>query len=130
MKNSERSHPSPGGPPRLPHKPSARPADEHRRLPGDVQVAFYRIAQEALHNVSKHSKAHVANVQLSLLPRNAMLLIHDDGCGFEYAGASSASANHLGLRIMHERAEEVGAIVQIESAPGQGTDVLVNWSET
>ena len=101
-------------------------ADEQRRLPGDVQVAFYRIAQEALHNVSKHSKAQCASVQLSLLPRNAMLLIHDDGYGFEYTGIG---ATHLGLRIMHERAEEVGATVQIESTPGQGTDVLVNWSE-
>ncbi len=101
-------------------------ADEQRRLPGDVQVAFYRIAQEALHNVSKHSKARTANVQVSLLPRNAMLLIHDDGRGFEYTGIG---ATHLGLRIMHERAEEVGANVQIESAVGQGTDILVNWSE-
>ena len=101
-------------------------ADEQRRLPGDVQVAFYRIAQEALHNVSKHSRAKCANVQLSLLSRNASLLIHDDGRGFEYTGIG---ATHLGLRIMHERAEEVGASVQIESAPGQGTDVLVNWSE-
>ena len=101
-------------------------ADEQRRLPGDVQVAFYRIAQEALHNVSKHSKAQTASVQLSLLPRNAMLLIHDDGRGFEYTGIG---ATHLGLRIMHERAEEVGATVQIESASGQGTDVLVNWSQ-
>jgi PAS domain S-box-containing protein len=101
-------------------------ADEQRRLPGDVQVAFYRIAQEALHNVSKHSRAKVASVQLSLLVRNASLLVHDDGRGFEYTGIG---ATHLGLRIMHERAEDVGATVQIESAPGQGTDVLVNWSE-
>ena len=101
-------------------------ADEQRHLPGDVQVAFYRIAQEALHNVSKHSRAKAANVQLSLLSRNASLLVHDDGCGFEYTGIG---ATHLGLRIMHERTEEVGATIQIESTPGQGTDVLVNWSE-
>ncbi len=101
-------------------------ADEQRHLPSDVHVAFYRIAQEALHNVSKHSKAQTANVQLSLLPNVSMLLIHDDGCGFEYNGIG---ASHLGLRIIHERAEEVGASVQIESASGHGTDVLVNWSE-
>ena len=100
-------------------------ADEQRGLPGQVQVAFYRIAQEALHNVSKHSKAQNASVQLSLLPRTAMLLIHDDGRGFEYTGIG---ATHLGLRIMHERADDVGAAIQIESAPGQGTDVLVQWS--
>ena len=100
-------------------------ADEQRGLPGEVQVAFYRIAQEALHNVSKHSKAQNASVQLSLLPRTAMLLIHDDGRGFEYTGIG---ATHLGLRIMHERADEVGAVIQIESAPEQGTDVLVQWS--
>jgi PAS domain S-box-containing protein len=105
-------------------------ADEQRRLPGDVQVAFYRIAQEALHNVSKHSKAKTASVHISLLPRQASLLVHDDGRGFEYIGDTSAQGTHLGLRIMHERAEEVGATVQIDSTPGQGTDVLVNWSET
>ncbi len=103
--------------------------DEQRYLPGEVQVAFYRIAQEALHNISKHSRAHTADVQLSLLPRTAMLLIHDDGRGFEYTGYNGIGATNLGLRIMYERAEEVGATVQIESAPGQGTDVLVNWSE-
>jgi PAS domain S-box-containing protein len=102
-------------------------ADEQRRLPGDVQVAFYRIAQEALHNVSKHSQAKTASVHVSLLPRRASLLVHDDGCGFEYTGIG---ATHLGLRIMHERAEEVGATVQIDSTPGQGTDVLVTWGET
>jgi signal transduction histidine kinase len=104
-------------------------ADEQRRLPGEVQVAFYRIAQEALHNVAKHSRAKAADVQLSLLPRQAMLLIHDNGCGFNYTGNNSIGATHLGLRIMHERAEEVGATVQIESAIGQGTDVLVNWED-
>lgn len=101
-------------------------ADEQKPLPGEVQVAFYRIAQEALHNVSKHSKAQSASIQLSLLPNQAMLLIHDDGRGFEFTGIGTT---HLGLRIMQERAEEVGAEIQIDSAPGHGTDVLVQWRE-
>lgn len=99
-------------------------ADEQRHLASDVQVAFYRIAQEALHNVVKHSKAKNVTVQLSVLQRDAMLLIHDDGRGFIYQGVG---ATHLGLRIIHERAEEVNAIASIESVPGQGTDVLVTW---
>ncbi len=102
-------------------------ADERKQLPGKVHVSFYRIAQEALHNVSKHSKARSANIQLSLLPRSARMLIHDNGRGFEYNGIG---ATHLGLRIMHERATEVGAKLQIESVANQGTDVLVDWSES
>lgn len=102
-------------------------ADERQRLPGDVQVAFYRITQEALHNVAKHSRARHAAVQLSVLPRHAMLLVHDDGDGFEFKGIGPT---HFGLRIMRERAEEVGATLSIESAPARGTDVLVHWSET
>ncbi len=91
-------------------------ADEQCHLPSNVQITFYRIAQEALHNISKHSRAKEASVHLSLLSRDAMLLVHDDGCGFEF---HRIGATHLGLRIMQERAEEVGAALHIESAPGQ-----------
>jgi PAS domain S-box-containing protein len=100
--------------------------EEQLHLPAEVQVAFYRIAQEALHNIVKHSKARNVHVQLSVLQRDAMLLIHDDGRGFDYQGIGET---HLGLRIIHERAEAVNAMVSIESALGKGTDVLVTWRE-
>ena len=100
-------------------------ADEQHKLPAEVQVAFYRIAQEALHNIAKHSQASAASVQLSLLLRSSMMLIHDDGRGFVFTGIDGT---HLGLRIMRERSDEVGAKLHIESEAGTGTDVLVTWS--
>jgi PAS domain S-box-containing protein len=99
-------------------------ADEKYRLPADVQIVFYRIAQEALHNVAKHSAAKTAEVQLSVMPNWGMLQISDDGKGFAFNGISGT---HMGLRIMRERANEVGAVLEIESAPGCGTHISVNW---
>ena len=81
--------------------------------------------QKALHNIAKHSQAFAASVQLSLLPRNSMMLIHDDGWGFVFAGIDGT---HLGLRIMRERSDEVGAKLNIESEASTGTDVLVTGS--
>ena len=100
-------------------------ADEQIHLPAEPQIAFYRIAQEALHNITKHSQARTALAQISLLPKVAMMLIHDDGQGFKFEGIGGT---HLGLRIMQERADEVGAKLSIESEPGNGTDILVTWN--
>lgn len=101
--------------------------DEQIRLPGVVQIAFYRIAQEAMHNITKHSQATTATVQISLLPKQSMMLIQDDGRGFKFEGIEGT---HLGLRIMSERAQEIGATLNVESEPGTGTSVLVSWSDT
>ncbi len=100
--------------------------DERAPLPSDIKVAFYRIAQESLNNISKHSRARTASLQVSLLSKSAMMLIHDDGVGFDI---KAVGGMHMGLRIMHERAQEVGAQIQVESLPGS-TDVLVNWSRS
>jgi PAS domain S-box-containing protein len=94
-------------------------------LPPDVQVAFYRIAQEALNNVAKHAGASQATVSLSCRPEKVELRIGDDGRGFVVAGVSP---DHLGLGIMRERAEAIGAILDIKSEPGHGTQVVVSWS--
>lgn len=94
-------------------------------LPSDVQVALYRIAQEALNNVAKHATATQATVHLRCLPRAVELRIRDDGCGFR---RETISPEHLGINIMHERAEDIGAELTIESQPGYGTQVAVFWS--
>jgi signal transduction histidine kinase len=97
-------------------------------LPTEVRVALYRIAQEALNNVAKHSGAATATVSLSRLdePRGGLrLMIQDDGTGFDPAGAD---AGRLGLGIMRERAEAIGASLTITSAPGKGTAVSALWS--
>ena len=97
-----------------------------RKLPADVQVALYRITQEALNNVVKHSKATQAIVMLRLQD-TVRLSIADDGCGFD---ASHVPPDHLGLKIMRERAEAIGAKIRITSEPGQGTQVTVSWVDT
>jgi len=99
-------------------------------LPTDVRLAFYRITQEALSNVAKHSGATKATLRLEPLenrPGGARLTVEDDGAGFDLAGAGGG---RLGLGIMKERAEAVGAHVIVRSAPAEGTTVSVTWAPT
>jgi ligand-binding sensor domain-containing protein/signal transduction histidine kinase len=95
-------------------------------LPVGVKVVFYRIAQEALNNVAKHAAAGNGWVSLHCQPGRAELHIRDDGCGFNRQDISS---EHLGLGIMQERAEAIGAQLSIESEIGHGTEVSIVWSE-
>jgi signal transduction histidine kinase len=103
-----------------------------RPLPPDVKVALYRVAQEALNNVAKHAKASRVTVSLhDAAPMRARsdvggveLSISDDGRGFD---PTLAFPEHFGLGIMRERAEAIGATLDIKSELGQGTQVLVVW---
>jgi signal transduction histidine kinase len=85
---------------------------------------LYRITQEALNNVAKHAKASQAVVDLCCQPEQVELHIKDDGRGFEPEGVSP---EHLGLGIMRERAETIGAAFKLQSRPGQGTHIEVVW---
>ena len=96
-----------------------------RALPPDVQVAFYRIAQEALNNVVKHSKASQAAVMLRL-GEQVRLSITDNGTGFD---PSTITADHLGLKIMCERSDAIGAKFNLYSEPGEGAQVTVTWQD-
>jgi PAS domain S-box-containing protein len=93
-------------------------------FPPEVKVALYRIAQEALNNVSKHAGASQANVNLLCESDKITLKITDDGRGFDTTGVPSDS---LGLGIMHERAEDILASLSVQSRTGQGTEVMVVW---
>jgi PAS domain S-box-containing protein len=93
-------------------------------LPADVQITLYRIAQEALNNITKHSRASRAKLSLHCAPGQARLHISDDGLGFDL---DSAQAHHMGLQIMRERAQAIGASLMIESQPGHGTRIEVQW---
>jgi len=86
------------------------------------KVALYRIAQEALNNMAKHSRASRAEVRLTCGRDAVTLQISDDGCGFE---SGAALPNHLGMSIMQERADAIGAKLTVESVPEEGTDVSV-----
>jgi signal transduction histidine kinase len=93
-------------------------------LPVEASIAFYRIAQEALNNVVKHARASRATVELHCEAGYARLDISDDGHGFE---PLAVQPGQLGLDIMRERAQAIGAELCIESHPGQGTHILVEW---
>jgi nitrate/nitrite-specific signal transduction histidine kinase len=94
------------------------------RLPGAVQTAFYRTAQEALNNVSKHACASEVSIWLNYDPRRAEMVIVDNGVGFILA---PASGSHFGLAIMQERAASTGGWCTIRSEPGAGTQIRLEW---
>jgi signal transduction histidine kinase/PAS domain-containing protein len=104
-------------------------------LPEEVQLSFYRIAQEALNNVVKHAQARQVTVSLNETQREpdtncpsgceVRLVILDDGVGF--ASESAHTTGHLGIGIMRERASSIGAVLSIESQPGHGTQVSLIW---
>jgi signal transduction histidine kinase len=93
------------------------------RLAPDVETALYRIAQEALNNAAKYSRARRVEVMLERRSDSILLVVEDDGVGFE-ADADDTGGG-FGLVGMKERAALVGGSLEIESAPGQGTSVLV-----
>lgn len=90
-----------------------------------MQVSLYRIAQEALNNVVKHAKASQAVVTLRV-GESVRMTVADNGAGFD---PSTVTSDHLGLKIMRERAEAIGARLLVYSEPGEGTQVSVIWSE-
>jgi nitrate/nitrite-specific signal transduction histidine kinase len=96
----------------------------HATLPPEVQVGLYRIAQEALNNVAKHAAAGSVTVDLRSSAGEVLLSVSDDGRGYD---PEDTSPDHLGVSIMGERAEAIGAELRIESQPGQGTRVMVTW---
>ncbi|MBO0849643.1 MAG: GAF domain-containing sensor histidine kinase [Pseudonocardia sp.] len=100
---------------------------EHR-LPEHVEIALYRIAQECLQNIVKHSRASSATLRLDVRDGEARLEVSDDGVGFEtLANAESdhAGARGYGMQSMVERAELVGGRLWVRSRPGEGTTVTV-----
>jgi PAS domain S-box-containing protein len=94
------------------------------RLTSEVETTLYRIAQEALNNIAKHARAENVDVILERWPDHVSLIIEDDGVGFDQ-GNGGAPHQGFGLLGMQERAALVGATVQIESAAGEGTTIIV-----
>lgn len=90
----------------------------------EFKVALYRIAQEALNNLAKHSKATQATVSLHCQSDKIQLVIGDNGRGFDVNTRSSSS---LGIGIMQERAKGINAVLDITSQPAQGTCITVTW---
>jgi PAS domain S-box-containing protein len=99
------------------------------RLAPEVETNFYRITQEALNNTHKHAKATRASVLIEKGDGSVILIIEDDGKGFNVKDKKSRSKG-LGLTGMQERAALVGGTLEIESAPGQGTTIFARVPAT
>ena len=85
------------------------------------------MAQEVLSNVARHAQASQASLSITFKPEVVVMTISDNGCGFRVPAspAELAPSGHFGLLGLHERAELIGAHLDIQSSPGQGTLVIV-----
>jgi PAS domain S-box-containing protein len=99
---------------------------EQGALPAEVQVAFYRLCQEAFNNIAKHARASQVTIQLEYDAAAVELHIHDDGQGFD---PEHTPSGHYGLTMMRERAEAVGMMLSVTSQPGHGTEIAIRWTE-
>ncbi len=111
--------------------PVALKVEGHVLLPTEVKIAFYRIAQEALNNIAKHSGANNAALTLETAgcseDGEVRLTVRDDGRGFD---PYSVTGEHLGLGIMRERADSIFACLTVSSRIGEGTDISISWKNT
>ena len=96
-------------------------------LSSEAETTLYRVAQEALTNVAKHSRARHVDVLLERQADSVLLIVEDDGVGFD-AEEEGAPGDGFGLLGMQERAALVGATVEIESTPGKGTTVFLRMA--
>lgn len=95
--------------------------DKMPALSPDVEQCVYRVAQEAVTNVVNHAKAKNLTVKLEFVEGKVMLIVRDDGVGFDVEKSNGSS--HLGLVGMRERAQLVGGELKVVSKPGHGTTV-------
>ena len=99
------------------------------KLPEDTEMQILRIIQEALWNIRKHSQAKAVRIMLRHCPDNKYhILIEDDGIGFRKT-AHGSPGEHVGLTIMSERASRIGGELRVESEPGEGTRVVLEFTD-
>jgi PAS domain S-box-containing protein len=98
-----------------------------RRLPASMEAAIYRIVQEALTNTVRHAHATQVDVVLTVRDGNLIVIIEDDGVGFD--PEIVPTSDHLGLFGVRERAEMINGKLMIESAPGKGTTIMLEVND-
>jgi len=96
-------------------------------VPPAVKVGLYRIAQEALNNVFKHASASQVQISLKSVQNGLELSVTDNGRGFD---PSDISFEHLGLKIMNERSNDIGVQLMIESKIDSGTKIIARWNKS
>ncbi len=94
---------------------------EHR-IDAEVELNLYRIFQEGISNILKYSKANEVQIQLLLSGNVLTMVIEDDGVGFDRIQKTDAG---IGLSSMSHRAESIGAHLEVDTVPGEGTSILV-----
>jgi signal transduction histidine kinase len=109
----------------------------HERLPAEVEVAVFRVLQEAMTNIARHAQATETRIQLQMAEAKLWVHVEDNGTGFDLADASQSrhTGQGWGLRGMEERIGILGGTFSIESMPGHGTcisaviplDILPSW---
>ena len=97
-------------------------------IPANMEMNVYRIVQESLTNIRKHADAHIVRVLLTCDEAgNYLVLIENDGKGFDKKDIQSEAGKHLGLTIMKERAKYLGGKLKIDSEPDEGTRVELRF---
>jgi signal transduction histidine kinase len=95
------------------------------RLPSEIEIAMFRIAQEALNNVAKHANASKIDIELFEEEGSTMMAITDNGSGFDTKVQGSQTLEHWGVPLMQERARAINGEFLLRSVPGQGTQIVV-----
>jgi PAS domain S-box-containing protein len=93
------------------------------RLPQETETALFRIAQEALTNISKHASASIVRITVNTTDTDIIMQIKDNGVGFETDSVQRRGATGWGLMTMQERAESINGTCTIDSQPGHGATV-------
>lgn len=104
---------------------SARTGVEDEWMDAEAQMQLFRIIQEALSNARKHAEARSVQISFEKRDRLMSVTIKDNGHGFEPQAAMKKGDGHFGLHFMHERAEQIGGSLRVESTSGKGTCVIV-----
>jgi signal transduction histidine kinase len=98
---------------------------KNARLATEVEIALFRIAQEALNNVAKHANATRVDIELFEEDGNVMMAIRDNGIGFDVTSQNMRNLQHWGVPLMQERARAINGKFLLRSIPGQGTQIVV-----
>jgi signal transduction histidine kinase len=109
-------------------EPGARAGEAGERLPPQVETALFRVVQEAITNIAKHARAETVLIQCARREGAITIEIEDDGKGFDPSSLTGPAAEGRGLGLLgiRERVELLEGEVQIESAPGRGTRIVVS----
>lgn len=108
-------------------KVDLEPTLEESDIPPALKIVIFRITQEGMNNIAKHSKAHLVHLSLRKMDGRIRLILEDDGQGFNLKKELRSDNRGLGLTSMRERTELSGGSFSIESTEGKGTTVRASW---